>query len=255
MQTTVQRPKAIRFWSGILFVSSDKGNSWINLWALKDAEVLFDKTIKEMVYDNAKMPPRVKINEIVFKAKLFEIALDKFQLIDGLADYSTVDGTEKQITNEDLWVWLQVWKPIKLKNRNSNLAEVTGITIKNDGSNLEKWVDYEIFLLDGYTHILPKKLQTGKITADYTFTEIAKKLQNFKDIEKFLALNMFKFSNIDEEGKEFAVVFPQGYNKAGFEAKFEADESEDSMWVGIEIKAFPTESKDLCQIIDEQDVV
>lgn len=255
MQSEVQRKKAIRFWSGTLFVSPDKWVSWVNLWALKDAELNIDKTVKEMVFDNAKMPPKVKINEIVFKAKLFEIAIDNFQTLDGLADYSTVDWSLKQITNEDLGTWLKVWSAIKLQNRNSDKTEVTAITIKKDGSNLAKWTDYEVFVLNGYTYILPKTLQTGKITADYSYTPTAKKIQTFKDVEKYLALNMFKFSNIDEDWKEFAVIFAEWYNKAGFEAKFEADESEDSMWVGIEIKAFPTQTKELCQIIDEQDVI
>lgn len=255
MQNEVQRKKAIRFWSGTLFVSPDKWVSWVNLWALKDAELNIDKTVKEMVFDNAKMPPKVKINEIVFKAKLFEIAIDNFQTLDGLADYSTVDWSVKQVTDELLSQGWVVWNSLRLKNKNSNSTEVTSLVVKNDGSNLEKWTDYEVFILNGYTYILPKTLQTGKITADYSYTEIAKKIQVFKDVEKYLALNMFKFSNIDEDWKEFAVIFAEWYNKAGFEAKFEADESEDSMWVGIEIKAFPTKTKELCQIIDEQDVV
>jgi hypothetical protein len=41
-----------------------------------------DKIIKALVFDNAKARPKVKINEVVFSASLYEIALDNIQKID-----------------------------------------------------------------------------------------------------------------------------------------------------------------------------
>jgi hypothetical protein len=47
--------------------------------------------INELVLDNAKLPPKVKLDEVVFSANLYEIALENLQAIDGFATYSTVD--------------------------------------------------------------------------------------------------------------------------------------------------------------------
>jgi hypothetical protein len=44
-----------------------------------------------MVFDNAKMPPKIKIDEAVFSANLYEIALENLQKIDGFAEYTSID--------------------------------------------------------------------------------------------------------------------------------------------------------------------
>jgi len=52
--------------------------------------------------DNAKMPPKVKLDEVVFSANLYEFVLDNLQAIDGIADYSTIDGTPTPVVGEAL---------------------------------------------------------------------------------------------------------------------------------------------------------
>lgn len=255
MQTTVQKKDAVRFWSGILSISTDNGSSWTNLWALKEAKINIDKTIKEMVFDNAKMPPKAKINEVIFSATLFEIALENLQSIDGLAEYSTSAGTQQTITGEVLGTGWTIGTPLRLTNKNADGTKVSSISIKAGSSTLTSWTDYDTYIYEGYTFILPKTAQTGSITAGYKYTPVANKTQIYKDVEKYLAMNMFKFANVNDEWKEFAIIFEKGYNRAGLEAQFQADESEDTMWVGIEIKAYPTASNELFRIIDEQDVV
>ena len=254
MQTSVQRENAVRFGSWALNISTDNWNTWINLWALKDAKLVVDKIIKEMVFDNAKAKPKVKINEVVFSASLYEIALDNLQKIDWIADYITIDWTATNVTWEDLGTGWVVWTPIRLKNKNGDNTIVTNIVINADWTALVAWTDYDTYVHAGYTFVLPKTAQTGVLTGDYTYTPLARKEQIYKDVQKYLALNMFKFSNYDENGKEFSIVFPQGYNKSWIEAQFQPDDSEDTMGLWIEIKAFPDSSNELFRIIDEQDV-
>lgn len=254
MPTSIQREKSLRFGSWILNISTDNGNTWINLWALRDAKLVVDKIIKEMVFDNVKAKPKVKINEVVFSSTLYEIALDNLQKIDWIADYITVDWVATNVTAEALGTGWVVWNPIRLKNKNWDNTIVTSIVINADGVALLAGTDYDSYIYDGYTFILPKTAQTGVLDGDYTYTPLVRKEQIFKDVQKFLALNMFKFSNYDENGKEFSILFPQGYNKSWIEAQFQADDSEDTMGLWIEIKAFPDGSNELFRIIDEQDV-
>jgi len=254
MQTSVQKANAVRFGSWVLNISTDNGSTWINLWALKDAKLVVDKIIKELVFDNAKAKPKVKINEVVFSSTLYEIALDNLQKIDWLADYITVDWTATNVTWEALGTGWIVWTPIRLKNKNGDNTIVTSIVVKSGATVLVAWTDYDTYIYDGYTFILPKTAQTGVLTSNYTYTPLVRKEQIYKDIQKYLALNMFKFSNYDENGKEFGIIFPQGYNKAWIDAQFQPDDSTDTMGLGIEIKAFPDGTNELFRIIDEQDV-
>jgi hypothetical protein len=141
-----------------------------------------------------------------------------------------------------------------LENKNGDNTKVSAITIKAWTTALVDWTDYTTYIYDWYTFVLPKTAQSGVLTANYTYTPLAKKEQIYKDVQKFLALNMFKFANFDEYGKEFGIIFPQGYNKAWIEAQFQPDDSEDTMGLWIEIKAFPDGSNELFRIYDEQDV-
>ena len=116
---------------------------------------MVDKIIKERVFDNAKMEPKVKINEVVFSCNLQEIALDRMQTIDGFANYSTVDGTEQTPTGEAHGIGWVVGEPFKLNNKNGDGTIATAITVKEDGSALTDSTDYEAYVHDGETYILP----------------------------------------------------------------------------------------------------
>ena len=214
------------------------------------------KSIIEFVVDNAKMPPKVKIDEATFSANLYEIALENLQAIDGLAIYSSINGVSTPVTGEAHGTGWVVNTPFKLSKKNGSNAIVTSIAIKEDGVALTANTDYKGFVgADGYTYILPLTAQTGVITADYTYTPLTSKEQLYKDIVKTLALSRFKFVNVDEDGKEFGIEFYEGYNRAGIEAQFVSDDTtDDALNIPIEIKAYPVAgSQNLFRIFDEQD--
>jgi hypothetical protein len=129
-----------------------------------------------------------------------------------------------------------------------------GYAVKEDGVALTLNTDYRIFKdADGYNYILPLTAQTGVITVDYKYTPSANRSLVFKDVQKTLATNRFKFVNTDSDGKEFYIEFYEGYQRNGIQATFQPDEGDDAMSFPIEIKAFPeaTEQK-LFRIVDEQ---
>lgn len=224
---------------------------------MKDATLNVTKSIIEFVVDNAKMAPKVKIDEAVFSCNLYEIALENIQAIDGIASYSTVDGTPTNVTGEAHGTGWVVNTPFKLAKKNGDNSIVTSIVVKEDGDALTANTDYKAFKgADGYTYILPLTSQTGVITADYTYTPLASKEQLYKDIVKTLSLSRFKFVNVDEDSKEFGIEFYEGYNRAGIEATFLPDNTtDDALNIPIEIKAFPVAgSQNLFRIFDEQDV-
>jgi len=235
-------------------VSPDNGVTWINLGALTEWKLMVEKIIKERVFDNAKMEPKIKIGEVILSCNLQELALDKMQTIDGFANYSTVDGTEQTVTGEAHGVGWVVGEPFKLKNSNGDGTENGSVVMKENGTALVDGTDYEVYIHNGETFILPLTAQTGAITGDYTYTPLERKEQIFSDINKFMALNQFKFVNEDEDGKEFGIEFYRGYNRAGVEMTFQPDEWEENMSCAIEIKAFPTSDNKLYRLFDEQDV-
>lgn len=207
--------------------------------------------------DNAKMPPKVKIDEAVFSANLYEIVLENLQAIDGISTYTTVDGSATPVTGEALGTGWTVDQPIKLANKNGDNTEVASIVIDADGSPLTLDTDYRVYVgSDGYTYIYPLTAQTDVLDADYTYTPLASKEQLYRDVVKTLATNRFKFVNVDEDGKEFGVEFYEGFNRAGIDATFLPDDTtDDALNIPIEIKAYPvTGSQNLFRIFDEQDV-
>ena len=256
MQTTVQKVNSVRFWSWILYVSTDNWQNRTNLWALKDATLNISKNIIEFVADNCKLPPKMKVNEAVFSANLYEIALDNLQAIDWTADYSTVDWTSQTVSWETLNTnWLTTDNPVKLANKNGDNTEVGSITVYSDWTALTSGTDYRVYVNDWYTYIYPLADQTWTITADYTYTPLASKQQMYKDIIKTLATNRFKFENTDGDWKVFWIEFYEGYNRAWIEMSFKSDETtDDALSVWIEIKAYPTSDQKLFRIYDEQDV-
>ena len=257
MQNSVQKVKSVRFGSGTLYISSDGGATYTNLWALKDANLNVTKSIIEVIMDNAKMPPKVKIDEAVFSANLYEIVLEHLQTMDGIATYSTVDGTQTSVTGEALGTGWTVDTPIKLAKKNGDNTEVASIVIDADGTPLTLNTDYRVFVgADGYTYIMPITSQSGVLDADYAYTPLASKEQLYKDVVKTLATNRFKFVNVDEDGKEFGIEFYEGYNRAGIDATFLPDNTtDDALNIPVEIKAYPVSgSQNLFRIFDEQDV-
>lgn len=257
MQNTVQKVSSVRFGSGVLSMSSDDGATWVNLGAIKDANMSVTKSIIEVVMDNARMAPKVRIDEAVFSANLYEIALENLQTIDWFATYSTVDASPVNVTAEAHGTGWVVGVPFKLTHKDWDNTLVSSVVVDEDAVALTLNTDYRIFLGgDGYTYILPVTAQTGAITVDYTYTPLASKQQLYKDVVKTLATNRFKFVNTDEDGLEFGIEVYEGYNRAGIEATFLPDDTtDDALNIPIEIKAYPvTWSQNMFRIFDEQDI-
>lgn len=257
MQNSVQKVKSVRFGSGTLSISTDGGSNWTNLGALKDANLNVTKSIIELVVDNAKLPPKVKIDEAVFSANLYEIALENLQAIDGIADYSVVAGTPTAVTNEAHGTGWTVGVPFKLNYKNGANTIVSSIVVKANSTTLTANTDYKAYVgADGYTYITGLTAQTLAITVSYSYTPNANKEQLYKDIVKTLATSRFKFVNVDEDGKEFGIEFYEGYNRAGIDATFLPDDTtDDALNIPVEIKAYPVAgSQNLFRIYDEQDV-
>jgi len=257
MQTSVQKPKSVRFGSGILYVSQDDGVTWINLGGLKDATLTATPSIIEVVLDNARLPAKHKREEVLFSANIYEVALDNLQIIDGVATYSSTDDTPVSITGEALGTGWTVDTPIKLANKNGDDTEVASIIIDADATPLVLDTDYRVYVwTDGFTYIYPLTAQTGVLDADYTYTPLALKQQVYRDIIQTLSTNRFKFENTDEDGKIFGIEFYSGYNRAGLTAVFLPDDTtDDAMNIPIEIKAeeIPV-TNNLFRIYDQQDL-
>lgn len=261
MQNTIQKTAALRFWSGILSVSTDDGATYTNLWGLKDAKVTVKKKIKEMVLDNARMPPKIKIEEIKLSATLYEIVLANLNSIDGFADYSSVTGSATPVTAEAKGTGWTIGKPIRLNYKNGANTQVASIVVKAGGSALTVSTNYVIYVGDGtngdlgYTYVVPVTASALAITVDYSYTPYQRNEQLFKDVEKYLSTNRFKFVNLDANGKEFGIEFYKGYNVGDTEFAFKSDDDTDAMGLWIEIKAFPNSSNAFMRIWDEQNVL
>jgi hypothetical protein len=256
MQTTIQHQKSVRFGSGVMQVWSTSAGAWVNLGALKEAKLNTTKLVTELVADNARSEPNARISEAIMSCNLYEIRLDNMQLIDGMADYITVDGTPTAVTGESIGSAITAGSIYTLAKRNGDGTLVSSVTVKKNGTALVENTDYNVILDGGATRILALVSHTGTITADYTYTPIVSKTQVFKDVQKALALNKFQFVNTDADGKRFIVEMPRGYNTAGIEATFQPDTTtDDALSIPIQIKAYPVAlTNEMFRVTDEQDV-
>ncbi len=261
MQTTVQKEPAIRLGSGIFYVWN--GSEYVNLGAIKNAVLNVSKLISEMVFDNAKMSPKSKIEEALFSADMYEIDLTNLQLIDGIADYSTLDGTPVVITDEIVLATGLVWgegEILTLDNGNGDGSVVSLTAFTNNNIALVDGTDFEVYVENGVTKMLNIKgsdiTSAGDgIEATYTYTPNASKTQVYRDIMRAMNTNKFKFVNTDDDGKELSIEFFSGYNRGNLEVSFLSDETtDDASYTPLEIKAFPTDNQDLFQIVDEQSI-
>lgn len=261
-QTNVQNHKALRFGSGVLEVSSDDGNTWVNVGALKEGQAKFDLSVSEIKFDNAKLPPKAKINEFIFSAKLGEINLATIYKLISIGTFTATPGTAETETDKTLVPTGGIWKKgelIKIQDKNANGTAVNVTALKNNSTAI---TDYEVVLQNGETYLL----NTGSsnltangangINATYTFTPAEAVQILYKDLLENLSTNRFRFVNTDENGKKFGIEIYEGYNRAGVELLFRPDDDvENVMELPIELKAYPVSgSNNLFRIFDEQAV-
>lgn len=262
MQTDVQRPKALRFGSGILELSTDNWNTWVNLGALKEASLKVTFKISEIVFDNAKLPPKAKIDEAIFSAKLAEIHLANVYELMKIGVLTLTPGSVQNVVDEVLLEAAAVWNTntiLFLDHKNGNNTAVTISSVDNGVTPLVLNTDYKVVVENGRTGLVRLganlTIAAGDLTVDYAYTPNASQEILYSDVLTSLQRNRFRFTNYDEFGKAFGMEIFEGYNRAGFEFTFRADEdTENVMEFPIELKAFPVPgTSQLFRIFDEQD--
>ena len=262
MQTSVQRQKALRFGSGILEVSEDNGNTRLNLWALKEGKLWLTFKISEIIFDNAKLPPKAKIEEAIFSARLAEIHLANVYKLMTLWVLTVTPWVLVSVTQEVLLTMGSTWNtetPLFLDNQNWNETAVTITWVNIWVTPLILNTDYKIIVENGRTAIVRiwsnLLIATDDLTIDYTYTPNASQEILYSDILQSLSRNRFRFTNYDEFGKKFGIEIFEWYNKSWFEFTFVADEdTENVMELPIELKAFPVAwTNQLFRVFDEQD--
>ena len=96
MHTTAQNERSVRLGSGIMYINN------VNVGLLEGATLETTKNVLQVKADNGRLPPRVKIESVNFKASLYEVNLSNFDLLDGLGVSSTVAASPVSPTAEIL---------------------------------------------------------------------------------------------------------------------------------------------------------
>ena len=96
--------------------------------------------------DNARMKPKMKINEAVFSAKLYEFVLENLQTIDGFSTYSTVAGTLTTVVAEAHGTGWVINTPIKADFKNANNTSIGSIVVKAGAGTLVLNTDYRTYV-------------------------------------------------------------------------------------------------------------
>lgn len=96
MHTQAQSERSVRLGSGIIYINN------INIGLLEGAELEATKNVLQIKADNGRLPPRVRLEKVTFKANLYEINLANFDLIEGVGTGSVVAGSSTPVTAEIL---------------------------------------------------------------------------------------------------------------------------------------------------------
>lgn len=248
MQTTVQNSDVIRMWS--VKFSADFGNGYVDLWALKDAQLTVNKQKTEFTFDNAKMTPKVKIIDAILSANLYELALDTIQKLNGLGILTTTAWTSTAHT-QNIWN-VAANQVVVLECQNGDWTAIASLTSLKSGNTAIQ--DYSLVSVGGKTAIAFESAKTN-VVAVYNYTPNASKELLFKDIITSQSLNKYKFENENADWKKLIIEFFEWFNNSdSFEIAFQPDDTtDDAASMAVEIKAFPTSDNKLFRIIDEQD--
>jgi hypothetical protein len=259
-QTDVQKVDSIRFGSGVIEV--DAGAGFVNLGAMDSAVLTVEKTVRQFIAANAKLPPKSSVTNVTFAFNMYELDMTFLNLVNSDTELSNIAGTPVSITTEALGTGWTVGNPIKLANKNGDNTVVTSIVIDADATPLVLNTDYAVYVGDGsngelgYTYINPLTAQAGVLDADYDYTPNASKELAFGDQLRDVDLYKFRFTHTNDEGKIFRIDFFKAYNSEGLTIAFQGDEDEDPANTPVTITAFPDSSvvdrkENLFKITDE----
>lgn len=129
MQTQVQKEDSVRLWNWVLKVNN------VNIGLVKDAGLETETLVGQIKGHNGKLPPRLKLNWVKFKATMLEINFENLQKIFGW-ELTTIEGvsntdnpgkTRKIITYDDLIKAITMY-PVEFINTNAN-GEKFGVKI------------------------------------------------------------------------------------------------------------------------------
>lgn len=254
--TSAQNAKSIRLGSGIF----RKGG--LNLGLLEKASLEVTTSVLQIKADNGRLPPRKKVEKVVFSASLYEINLANFDKIDGLGVSTQVAGTATNVTGEVLQATGTVATGTKfvLTNANGSGAVVTAIALKN-GATAINATDYTVTTNEAgktviiYTAATALTLSGVGLNVGYTYTPAASRVYTVNDVIRAIQLEDVVFENIDENGKKFKITIPQGYNTENMKLDFGSDEKlDEAMKLPIKIEAYPDSQNRMLIIEDEQAV-
>ena len=254
MHTSAQNVRSIRLGSGIMYINN------VNVGLLEAAELDTTKNVLQVKADNGKLPPRVKLEKVLFKANLYEINLANFDLIDGGGTGAVVAGVSTTVTAEILKA-SGTWAPgetIFLDYSNGDGSMITPTNVKNGASStLVAGTDYTPVVVNGksgVTRIGSALTLTGiGLNSTYNYTPNASRTYTYSDIIRAISLYEVRFENTDELGKKFKVTIPQGYNVENLKLGFGSDEKLDEvMKFPISFEAYPDATNRMLVIEDEQ---
>lgn len=253
MHTSAQNVRSIRLGSGVMYINN------VNVGLLEAAELDTTKSVLQVKADNGKLPPRVKLEKVLFKANLYEIDLANFDLIDGVGTGSLVAGSSTPVTAEVLKA-SGTWAPgetIFLDYSNGDGTMITPTNVKNGASTLTAGTDYTPVVVNGksgVTRIGTALTLTGiGLNSTYNYTPNASRVYTYQDVIKALSLYEVRFENTDEYGKKFKVTIPQGYNVENLKLGFGSDEKlDEAMKFPISFEAYPDATNRMLIIEDEQ---
>lgn len=250
--TQAQAPQTIRYGSGILRVGGQ------NVGLLEGAKADLQWSVIQVKAHNGRLPAKKKIQEVKFEASLYEINLEVLAMLDGHGILSTLTGGAGTVTAEvkevnGTWAVGEIyWLDKKL---------VTSITNVKNGATTINSTDYKLVQdANGRFGIVnisasPVIITGIGINVTYAYTIVTAKVTTFSDVAKLVEYNDIEFVNVDENGKEFKIKIPKGYNTANMTFEFVSDDATDQvMTMPISFTSVPDEDNVMLVITDEQGV-
>jgi hypothetical protein len=197
MQTTVQKSSTIRM--GSVKFSADFGQGYVNLGALKNASLKITKQKTELTFDNAKMPPKVKILEAILSAELYELSLESIKNINGLGEFSLTNGTQQNKTQIIKAGSLQANTAFVLEGQNADGSKptITSVTYDKGAANTARAenTNYSLAKVDGKWALVFKAAVDKDVEVVYKYTPAKSKQLLFKDVISNQSLSKYKFEN------------------------------------------------------------
>lgn len=244
---------------GSVKFSADFGQWYVDLGALKNASLKITKQKTELTFDNAKATPKVKILEAILSAELYELSLESIRNINGLGEFSSINGTQQNKAQLIKAGSLQANSAFVLEGQNADGSRptMTSVTYDKWAANTA-WAEntnYSLTKVNGKWAIVFKAVVDKDVEVVYKYTPAKSKELLFKDVISNQSLSKYKFENENGDGKVFMIEFFEWFNNSdNFEISFKSDdETNDASSMQVEIKAFPTKDKKLFRIVDEQD--